>query len=215
MDIEKIRQRIENGREYRNIRAGAIQARAEGDEERIVEGYATTFEEPYTLWEEDGYIVREVIDRDACEGADMSDVIMQYNHEGRVFARKSNGTLELEADDHGLKIRANLGGTELGRQIHEEIAKRYTDKMSFAFSVAKKSYERIEDEENRTTTIVRRILRFRKIYDVSAVSIPANDATEISARTCAEGVIQQILGEIEADRAAKRQKIKIYMEATK
>ena len=59
-------------------------------------------------------------------------VVMQYDHEGRVFARLSNGTLQLESDEHGLKVRADLSGTELGRNLYEEIKGGYTTKMSFA-----------------------------------------------------------------------------------
>lgn len=212
---EMIHARMVAGREYRNIAAGAIQTRAEEDQGKIVEGYATTFEQPYVLWQQDRYTVMEVIDRAACEGADMSDVIMQYDHMGRVFARQSNRTLELLADDHGLHIRADLGGTELGRQIYEEIRKQYTDKMSFAFSVARHQITKEENDETGELTVTRRIIRIRKIYDVSAVSIPANGTTEISARTCAEGVIRQVLGEIEEKRAREKEKLRIYMEVTK
>ena len=71
----------------------------------------------------------------------MSDVIMQFDHQGRVFARKSNDTLQLEVDDHGLKVTADLGGTEIGRQLYEEIKGGYVTKMSFGFTVAKDSMD--------------------------------------------------------------------------
>ena len=72
------------------------------DTDFYVEGYATTFDKPYLLYEWDGNKYYERIDRNALAGADMSDVIMQYNHEGKVLARLSNGTLGVEANDNGL-----------------------------------------------------------------------------------------------------------------
>ena len=95
----------------------------------------------------------------------MADVIMQYDHEGRVFARISNGTLELNADDHGLHIRADLGGTEIGRQLYEEIKGGYTDKMSFGFTVDEDKREITENRETGETTILRTITAIRKLYD--------------------------------------------------
>ena len=81
--------------------------------EYYVEGYATTFDTPYLLYEfEDGTKIYERIDAHALDGADMSDVIMQYDHEGRVFARQSNKTLILQPDYKGLKVAADLGKTK-------------------------------------------------------------------------------------------------------
>jgi HK97 family phage prohead protease len=112
-----------NEREYRRIDVPSnIEVRSlEDNEEMIVEGYATTFNDEYQLCDDGEYRVMESIDPNAFSDADMSDVIMQYDHQGRVFARNRNKTLEISVDDHGLKIRANLGGTELGRQLYEEI----------------------------------------------------------------------------------------------
>ena len=200
-----------NDREYREIRVAELEVREEQDGRRIVEGYATTFDQEYRLYGDAHYEVYESVGRNAFDGADMADVIMQYDHEGRVFARKSNGTLELATDEHGLKIRADLGGTELGRQLYEEIKGGYTTKMSFGFSVKKS--ERREERDETTGKIVahRKITEIRKLYDVSAVSLPANDATEISARNLSDGVIAQIT---EERRAAEERKRKIQIIKT-
>lgn len=186
---------MKSNREYRNL----IEFRIADQEEKRVEGYASTFEEPYTLYEGDDWTYREVIDKDAFTNTDMSDVIMQYNHEGRVFARTKNNTLTIQPNDRGLFISADLGGTEIGRQLYEEIRGGYTDKMSFGFTVDSESEER-EEVEGRTL-YTRRILSVRKLYDVSAVSIPANDATEISVRSLTDGVTQRIQAErLEAEK---------------
>lgn len=200
----KVMDKIKNGREYRQMVIEPV----EGVADQIVEGYATTFNQRYDLYtfEDDRgkHVVREVVDKYAFEGADMSDVIMQYDHAGRVFARLSNGTLALETDDHGLKVRANLGGTEIGRQLYEEIQGGYTDKMSFGFTVAD------DDIVPDGADYLRTIKRIGKLYDVSAVSLPANDFTEISARSHCDGAIAEIEAErLRAEKEAeeKRQRL--------
>lgn len=172
-----------------------------------VEGYATTFDDPYVLYECDGVQYKEVIDRHALDGADLSDVIMQFDHAGRVFARtgKSN-TLIVEPQDHGLFVAADLSKTEQARSMHEDIAAGLITKMSWAFTVQEDSYDR----ETRT----RRILKIRKVYDVSAVSFPANPSTDISARSWLDGVIEAEKAERLAAQAAGRKKeiIRILLE---
>lgn len=202
-----LEQKLNEGRQYRSV----VEIRAV-DEEMVVEGYATTFDEPYTLYEDDEIRVMEQIDAHAFDDTDMADVIMQYDHEGRVFARIANGTLELTPDEHGLHVRADLGGTEIGRQLYEEIKGGYTSKMSFGFTVA--ADEELRKDEDGKTTYLRTITSIRKLYDVSAVSLPANNATEISARAFCEGVIAKAAEErrAAADRERRVRKIKILME---
>lgn len=206
---KKIEDKLNEGRTYRNVQK--IEARAEEDGGKFVEGYATVFSTPYELWSMDGYTVLEQIDPAAFDECDMSDVIMQYNHEGRVFARTSNKTLEVKTDDTGLYTRADLGGTELGSQVYEEIAGGYTDKMSFGFKVKEDKREITEDKETGQVTVLRTITKIGKLYDVSAVSLPANDATSISARSYGEGVIAELIEEVEKREKLKRQ-IKILTE---
>ena len=206
--------KLDEGRQYRDIDVSRFERRSEESGEKEVTGYATVFNQPYELYRiVDGgwvYIVREQVDADAFKDCDMTDVIMQYNHEGRVFARTSNGTLEVAPDDTGLHIRAKLGGTELGRQVYDEIDGGYTTKMSHGFTVGADKRERTEehDEENGTTTItvLRTITRISKLYDVSAVSLPANDATSISARSFVDGVIDELKQERLAAEKRERQK---------
>lgn len=206
---KKIEDKLNEGRTYRNV--SKIEARAE-DDSQIVEGYATVFSTPYELLSYDGYTVLEQVDPHAFDECDMSDVIMQYDHEGRVFARISNDTLSVNVDDTGLAIRADLGGTEIGRELYEEIAGGYTDKMSFGFKTQEDKREITEDSEAGTVTVLRTITKIGKLYDVSAVSIPANDATSISARSYGEGVIAELVEEFEKREAAKK-RIKILAEA--
>lgn len=197
---------IKSDREYRNLTLSA----AEG-EEKVVTGYASTFDEPYTLYEDDEIIIREQVDADAFRNADMNDVIMQYDHEGRVFARKSNGTLEVLPDEKGLLINANLGGTELGRQLYEEIRGGYTNKMSFGFTV--EDDDRLKTKEGGKTVVLRTIKAVRKLYDVSAVSLPANDATSISVRSFSDGVIEEVRAERLAAEALELERRRALIKA--
>lgn len=198
-------------REYRNMTLAA-------DDEMIVRGYASTFNDPYTLIELDNWRMKEIVDARAFDNTDMSDVIMQYDHEGRVFARMGNNTLKVIPDERGLLIEANLGGTELGRQLYEEIKGGYTNKMSFGFTVDADEIVDSIDEDGKDLT-VRTIKSVRKLYDVSAVSIPANDATSISVRSLTDGEISRIQAErLEAEKMELRRRrlmLTLQMEAIK
>lgn len=178
------------------------QANKRFDTDYYVEGYATTFDDPYVIWEYEGVQYKEVVDRHALDGADLSDVIMQFDHGGRVFARtgKSN-TLLIEPQERGLFIAADLSKTEQARSMHEDIAAGLITKMSWAFVVQEDSYDR--------ETHTRRILKIKKVYDVSAVSFPANPSTDISARSWIDGVIEAEKAERLAAQAAEREKKKI------
>ena len=156
-------------------RAADITAADEGNG-NIVEGYAAVLEQPTVLYSIDGVEYREVIDKDAFNGADMADVVFKYNHSDNFFtlARTSNSTLTLTLDNYGLKIRADLADIATGRDLYALIQRKDITKMSFAFTVARQEYD--------TNTRTRRILQFEKIFDVSAVDMPAYDGTSISAR---------------------------------
>ena len=193
-----------NEREYRTMYLEVRnQDGAEDHEERkIVAGYASTFNETYVLYEDDDLIYQEQVDARAFDETDMADVIMQYNHEGRVFARTSNETLRVAPDEEGLYIEADLGGTELGRQLYDEISGGYTNKMSFGFTVDKDEELRTESGDGRVM-ITRTITGIAKLYDVSAVSIPANNGTSIGVQTRSriDGVIEEVRAErLEAEK---------------
>ena len=182
---QEILQRIDKGIQYRDMSMRA----ADVADRMVVEGYATTFNDPYVLYEDEEMRILEQVDAGAFVGADMRDVIMQYDHRGHVFARIRNNTLDVRTDDKGLFISADLGGTEIGRQLYTEIKGGYTDKMSFAFTVTDENVDRRTEGTKRIIT--RTITKIGKLYDVSAVSVPANDGTTISARSYCDGIIQK------------------------
>lgn len=200
---------IKAEREYRKIDVRNLETRDGENGQMIVEGYATTFDQEYTLYDDGGFRFMESVDAHAFDDCDMSDVIMQYDHEGRVFARKSNGTLTLNVDDHGLRIAADLSGTDIGRQLYQEIKGGYTNQMSIGFVVG--AEDKTQEQTDTVTICHRKIMKFKKLYDVSAVSIPANDNTEISARGMNDGVIRKALEEYQ-ERRRKIKQIKILLE---
>jgi len=207
-----IEEKLNEGRSYRNMIN--FEVREADDGEMIAEGYATTFDDPYELFSYDnwnGYRVHvlEQVAREAFDNTDMDDTIMQYNHEGRVFARVSNDTLKLRTDSHGLHVEADLSGTEIGRQLYEEIKGGYTNRMSFGFTVSKDSRTEERDDENKEITVLRTITGISRLWDVSAVSIPANDGTAISARSWCDGVIAELTEEFRKAEEKERQKKKI------
>lgn len=184
-------------REYREMML-AIEKRDEAEEpeeERmVVTGYASTFDDPYLLWKDEDVEVYEQVDRHAFDETDMQDVIMQYDHQGRVFARARNNTLTVTPDDKGLFISADLSGTDIGRGLYQEIAGGYTDRMSFGFTVDEDEQVIQEDSTTGKTHVLRTIRKVGKLYDVSAVSLPANPGTSISARFL-DGAIEEARAE--------------------
>ena len=191
---------MNNEREFRSF-AQIIERDADDLEENkqyIVEGYASTFE-PYTLWTtEDGVEIKEQIEPDAFAETDFSDVVFRIDHEGPVFARTSNGLVSLDVDEHGLKTRIDLSKTEKARGIFEDIEAGMYPQMSFAFTVEREAWDR--------ETHTRHVEKIGKLYDVSAVSFPANPGTEIGV-----SLRDRINGEIEAETAerleAERQRL--------
>lgn len=175
---------MKENREYRFIPINTFELRKEGEEPSfVVKGYASTFE-PYVLFESDGVQYKEQILPEAFDNCDMSDVIFCKDHEGTVFARTRNKTLQLSVDDHGLLTETDLSKTTSARQMYEEIETGMYDQMSFAFVVKEDSYDR----ETHTRTI----RQIAKLYDVSAVSFPANPGTDIgvATRSYFDGVIE-------------------------
>jgi len=173
------------------------------DSEKYVEGYATLFDKPYEMYEYDGLKYYESVSSLALDDADLSVVILRYDHKGKVLARNSNHTLGVVADTRGLFVCADLTKSRAAGDLYEEIQNGLINKMSWAFKVSEESY----DKENRT----RKILKIAKVYDVSAVGIPASSDTDITARSYFDGVI-----EVEKREALAREtqllKLKINLE---
>ena len=185
---------IRENREYRNFPMVEVRKEGENEPSFLVEGYASTFE-TYVLFEDEGIEYKERILPEAFDNCDMSDVIFLKDHEGTVFARTKNNTLTLEVDKNGLLTKTDLSKTSASREMFEEIFTGMYSQMSFAFIV--------DDDEYNTTEHLRTIRHIKKIFDVSAVSFPANPTTDISVATRArfDGFIEQE----KAERLAKEE----------
>lgn len=176
MSVDQAQEMRMKNRLIRSFMVQTREAEIEDSEtkELWVEGYAVRFDSPTVLFELGGIEYKEQIDARAFEDCNMSDVIFNYNHGGKVVARTRNHTLQLEVREDGLYIRARLDGTEEGRRLYDEIKGGYIDRMSFQFSIREESY----DQENHMWTV----RKLKRLYDVSAVDIPAYDDTSIEAR---------------------------------
>lgn len=174
------------------------------DSDCYVEGYATTFER-YVLFDDGENPIYEQFSPECFRDCDMSDIIFQYDHAGKVFARLSNNTLTVEVDEKGLFVCADLSKTSAARSMFEDIQSGNVNKMSWGFMP---DYKTLQFDEKTNTIIHNRIL---KIYDVSAVSIPANNDTDIQARNFANGAICEVMKEIQKRKNHIR-KIKLLLE---
>ncbi len=172
------------------------------DSNFYVEGYAARFE-PYVLFEDEDGPIYERFERGCFDNCDMSDIIFQLNHQGTVMARQSNGSLIVEVDEKGLFVAADLSRTEAARRLYEEISAGMITKMSWGFFLGECEY----DPDSRT--LIHHTVK--KIFDVSAVSIPANNNTEINARSWADGVIG-LTARREAELEERRRKLRLKIQ---
>lgn len=170
--------------QFRDFRLTAVEKRAseDGKEQLVVEGVPCSFDTETVLYKGKYYECHEKIATGAFDECDMSDVIFNYNHCGRVYARTRNKSLALEVKEDGLHMSATLMPEDNGHaELYRDIQNGLIDKMSFAFHVKASSYEYTE-REGEPTIELRTITEIDKLYDVSAVDIPAYDTTSISAR---------------------------------
>ena len=203
---------IMSNRQYRSLEFSTppqAEKKNKFDSDCYVEGYATTYE-PYLLFEDYGKEVYEEFIPGCFERCDMSDVIFQFDHSGKVYARMSNNTLTVEPDQTGLFVCADLSKTSASRSMHEDIAAGLVNKMSWGFLP---DYETLEVVETNNKITIRHH-NIKKMFDVSAVSIPANNNTEIQARNFANGAISEIMKERQK-RKNHIKKIKLLMEVAR
>ena len=203
--IDKIK--LKNERQIRALPTLTTATNKRIESNYYVEGYAARYE-PYVLFETEDGPIYERFERGCFDNCDFSDIIYQLNHQGTVMARTSNGSLIVEVDENGLFTAADLGRTEAARHHYEEISTGMITKMSWGFILGDYYYDR----ESRT--VVHKSVK--KIFDVSGVSIPANQNTEINARSWVDGVIDlAVRSEAELDDRRRRLRLKIQLQGEK
>lgn len=181
-------------REYRAF--GGTYTFDESDDKRLIlRGTPVVFDTPTVLFEYDGIKYYEQIDRGAFDEADMSDFILNVNHQLAPYARSKNGTLNYNIGDT-FDIEAFLNAEdERHVQLYRDVKTGLIDQMSFSFTIREQSY----DEEKR----LRHIKRVKKLYDVSAVTFPAYEQTSISARSFFEEERRKEIERLEQERRKK------------
>lgn len=177
---------IRENREYRSM--PIMTRKAEGENDYIVEGYASTFDE-YLLFDNGEEKFYEKIDPHAFDNTDMSDVVFLIDHEGRVYARTRNGSIDVHPDGHGLFNRVDLGRSSSSRALFEDVMCGNYDRMSFSFTVKEDEFT----HNHETKSYHRLIKSVGKLFDTSVVSFPANPNTSIgkSARSAFDGFIEE------------------------
>ena len=187
------------------MRMALLEPANNDENKQLVEGYAAVFNQRALIWESEwsGWKYMEVIDRNAFNGADMSDTVFKYNHGdiAMVLARASNNTLTMNTDDKGLRISADIIDTNNGTDVYKLIKRGDLNKMSFAFTVKNERSE--SDRENKIYT--RTITAFDKIYDVAVVDFPAYDGTSIQARS------KEYFVNLEKDLQEEKRRKKLYL----
>ena len=146
-----------------------FKAETTDDNKMEIKGYAAVFNSPETY----GYT--EVIAPTAFDNADMSDVVLRYNHEDTfmVLARTRNNSLKLNVDEKGLFMDAILqDNIQSHKDIYNAVDSGLIDKQSFAFYVDEDEYD--YDTDTRTIT------KIGKVFDVSVVDQPFYNATDVS-----------------------------------
>lgn len=176
---QRINKFLERGMIFRNFDKFQIHERSNQESpEYVIEGVACVFNQETVLFKYDGVEYKEIVDRNAFENADITDVIFNYNHGGRVYARTRNNSLQLEVKEDGLHVRLKLDSNDEGHmELYRDIKKGLIDKMSYRYTVPEDG--EVYDEKTHTCTV----LKIEKLYDVSAVDIPAYDSTSVSARS--------------------------------
>lgn len=193
-EIENIEKLMEGKQaEFRDFRLTNIETRKNEDdkEELVLEGVPCVFDTETVLYKGEYFELREVIDKKAFNEAEMGDVIFNYNHGGRVYARTRNDSLKLETKKDGLHMRATLMPEDEGhQQLVRDIKSGLIDKMSFAFTVKECEYK-LTEKKGEPDIDLRTITKIDRLFDVSAVDIPAYDATQISARRTFDAVSEK------------------------
>lgn len=127
----------------------------------------------------------EIIERGALDGADLRDVRFLVNHNtlmiplARSRRNNENSTMQLKVVAEGMDIRVNLdveNNTE-AKNLYSAIKRGDITGMSFMFSIDDEEWENLKSDHP-----TRRIKKIGVVLEVSAVTFPAYEATEISAR---------------------------------
>lgn len=154
----------------------------------LIEGYFVVFGQPYYV---DDYC-EEVIDRNAFNNADMSDVRALIDHNPRLCLGRRNEnvqTLDFHIDDVGLygRIQVNPDDSD-AMSLRARVLRRDVDQASFGFEERSVEYTDLEDGRVRRT-----VREISKLWEISVCTFPAYEQTTVSARSRSAEVLQKEL----------------------
>lgn len=158
----------------KDIRLNSVDFEVRGVEDDVsthITGYALKFDRPS---EDLGFT--EYIERGALDKADMSNVVALLNHDSNYVLGRIGKNLVLEVDDIGLRFDIKATETAYTKDLIENMRNGLIDKCSFAFTIADEGDDWSKDENDR---YIRRIRSINKLYDVSVVTTPAYQDTEV------------------------------------
>lgn len=200
----------------KEIRAFSFEVRAKEDEKgKQITGRPIV----YDSLEDMGWY-DEVIEKDALSETDLRDVRFLVNHNtdmiplARSRNNNENSTMRMKVDEEGMEIKVNLDteNNADARSLYSAVERGDITGMSFMFTVDSDTWEELESDHP-----TRRINTIGKVFEVSAVTFPAYEATSIQARGLSEALesAKTSLESAKAKIAAverQKQKIKILME---
>lgn len=171
----------------KNMEIRALQTLEKSDD-NVVEGYALKFnKESRDLG---GFV--ETISPDALEGVDLTDVRCFLDHDSsKLLGRTSSGTLELNVDDIGLHFRCTLPNTSTGRDAMELVKRGDLNQCSFGFTVANHKWTKDDGIMKRS------INKIKSLLEISLVSIPAYDDTDVRVATRS---LEEAVNELEKEK---------------
>lgn len=146
---------------------------------KVISGYAILFNEPSQPMPVDDTTFTETISPQALQGVDLSKLVMIYNHDyANILASVKAGTLTVNVDEKGLAFKATLPDTTVANDVYENIKAGNLDSMSFGFSVLADEWQQADDG-----SYTRQIDKIDNLYELSVVTLPAYDGTELTVDT--------------------------------
>lgn len=170
-----------------------IRSAEDGTESRTIEGYALKFNkrsQPLM----GGYFV-ETLDSRCLDDTDMSNVVATFNHDESKLLGRSGVNLTLAKDDVGLRFKIDLPNTTLGNDILEEVRMGILSQCSFAFTLPDDDADVWTRSNEEGVDYKRTILAIDKLYDVSVVTTPAYQDTNVSVGARSKQAVQKLKDE--------------------
>lgn len=172
MIIEKRLSKVE-------VRDNEPETDEENGQDKVISGYAILFNEPSQPMPVDNSTFTETISPQALQGVDLSKLVMIYNHDyANILASVKAGTLDVNVDEKGLAFKATLPDTTVANDVYENIKAGNLDSMSFGFSVLADEWQQADDG-----SYTRQIDKIENLYELSVVTLPAYDGTELTVDT--------------------------------